>query len=87
MSSVLAALVLAGAVYGLWLWLLSGVLGWCGSWVGVLDLMLFATTGHCVSEPSVFIRINAKHWQPSKQNMIPLSKLMKRTTGNSKILL
>lgn len=48
-----------------------------------VDLMLFPTTG-CqeISEVSIFIRINSKHWQCSKQNEMTLPMLEKRTTDN-----
>lgn len=68
-------------------WVVVVVAEWCGGCGGGCGLDVICYHRTCVSEPSVFIRINSKHRQPSKQNMIPLSKLVKRTTDNSKILL
>ena len=80
--------MLVVAVARVWcrVWFVVVVAEWCVSCGDCgLDIICYHRTR--VSEPSVFIRINSKHWQPSKQNMIPLSKLVKRTAGNSKILL
>ena len=81
-----SVLVVAVAMVWCCVWFVVVVAEWCVS-CGDCGLGIICYHRTCVSEPSVFIRINSKHWQPSKQNMIPLSKLVKRTTGNSQILL